>query len=347
MKKIKLYGKLFDNLMKYAVIIVILIFSIYRIFAGDKEEIQYEPVKLVWSATCPFDSVYSMAMKVFKNYIESNSDIAVNIFTSGENLKDIVETDACLEGLIDITYFDPSYFESELPYLEMLDSAYIFKNYYHMKDVLNGEIGYELYDKIARIFGVRPLGAFYLGSNQLNLVESTGEVRTPMDMVSVRVSCRNDDLSVTRIKALGGIPVPYSDFKDIYPMILHRYSDGQDNEILIYKTARFYDLTKYIVLTNHLIKTVWPVINEERWQLLSESYRKLITDAVTEAESVTASYILSKEKEAVDYYESIGFIIIRDPDITEFSEYAQNIYKNNPVSDDWDMQLYNRIISFR
>ena len=60
--------------MKYNIFIIMFFFSFY-IFAGGVQEAVNEPVRLIWSATCPPDSVHAIAMKVFKNYIESNTNI--------------------------------------------------------------------------------------------------------------------------------------------------------------------------------------------------------------------------------------------------------------------------------
>ncbi len=354
-------------IMKYTIIILSVVFLSHFSFAEGTSEIDDTAIRLVWSATCPPDGVHAIGMNVFKNYLESHSNATVEIFTSGENLINIVETDACIEGIIDITYFDSSFFEDELPFLEMLNSAFIFNDYEHMKEVLNGEIGYELYNKIADVYGVRPLGAFYLGARQLNLVESAGEIRTPLDMSSVRVSCRDDDFSIAIVKALGGIPVPYSDFSEIYTGLSYRRIDAQDNEILLYKRSRFHRLTKTIVLTNHVIRTVWPVINEEKWQSISHQYQKIILEAIAASEEACYLYVQRQEQEAIDYFASIiftiptetdetdettepdveSFIIIDDPDIKSFTEYSEAYYLSDPVAEDWDMELYHKIRALR
>ena len=329
--------------MKYTIVVIIVFLITNTTFADGTAEISDEPITLVWSATCPPDGIYSKAMTTFKMYIESRTSIAVEIYTAGENLINITETGACIEGLIDLTYFDSSYFEDKLPYLKMLNAAFLFNDYEHMTEVLNGEIGYEIYNEIAEVSGIRPLGAFYLGAGQLNLVERAGEIRTPFDMRNIRIPCKDNRFSIARIRAIGGIPVPYSDFKEIYPWILNGIVDGQDNELLIYKTGRFYELTKYIVLTNHYLKTVWPVINEHKWQQMNLEQQKIIMEAVRAAEEVCSNYILQLEQEAIDYFTRIGFIIIDDPDLYSFTLYSRIFYINNSISDGWDIDLYNEI----
>ncbi len=286
-------------------------------------------------------------MTTFKMYVESKTSMAVEIYTAGENLINITETEASIEGLIDLTYFDSSFFEDKLPYLKMLNAAFLFNDNEHMSEVLNGDIGYEIYKEIAEVYGIRPLGAFYLGAGQLNLVESAGEIRTVSDMQNIRIPSKDDRFLIARVMAIGGIPVPYTDFPDIYPWILNGIVDGQDNELLIYKTGRFYELTKYIILTNHYIKTVWPVINENKWQSMDSEQQKIIMEAVRVAAEVGSNYTLQLEQEAIDYFTRIGFIIIDDPDLNSFYEYSRAFYLNDTISDEWDIDLYNEIRRLR
>ncbi len=64
---------------------------------------------------------------------------------------------------------------------------------------------------------------------------------------------------------------------DLFQRALHGAADqdrdGQDNPLPSTKNAKFFEVTKSITLTNHLVDSVWPTINEARWQSLSEQQK--------------------------------------------------------------------------
>jgi len=79
--------------------------------------------------------------------------------------------------------------------------------------------------------------------------------------------------------SLGADPTPMA-FGEIYMGLKTGAIDGQDNPLPTVKNAKFYEVTKYIVLTNHVIGSVWPTINEKKWQSLTDLQRQWVTQAI-------------------------------------------------------------------
>jgi glycine/D-amino acid oxidase-like deaminating enzyme len=111
------------------------------------------------------------------------------------------------------------------------------------------------------------------------------------------------------------------------------------------ENAKFYEVTKYIVLTDHVVNSVWPSINEKRWQSFSDIEKLVIRKAMAKARDFCAETNLKAESELVDFFKEQGLIVIEDPDKAAFAEYAKWSYQNESqdVSKDWDMDLYEKI----
>ena len=56
--------------------------------------------------------------------------------------------------------------------------------------------------------------------------------------------------------------------------------EGQDNPLPTDKNAKFYEVTKYIVLTDHKVDSVWPSINEKKWQSLGEELQIKVMEEI-------------------------------------------------------------------
>jgi len=317
---------------------LLLIFSYANVFAAD--------VKLTWSSISVPGDAHTEAMKVFKEEVENLSagHITVDLYVAGQIYTQEAELAACREGTLDMAYFSGSWLAEFVPYLSMLGAVYTFSGYNHMTKVLNGEIGKKIFEEVAQKTGVRPLAAFYLGTRELNLVEKIGPVRTPEDMKGVKLRTPASPTWIALGKALGGSPTPMS-FGEVYTGLLTGAIEGQDNPLPTDKNAKFYEVTKYIILTDHVADSVWPTINEKKWQSLSDIDKLVIRKALEKARQFCDETNLKAEAELLDFFRGEGMIIIEDPDKEAFAAYAKNSYltESKDISKNWDMVLYEEI----
>jgi len=317
---------------------LLLIFSYANVFASD--------VKLTWSSISVPGDAHTEAMKVFKEEVErlSAGHITVDLYVAGQIYTQEAELAACREGTLDMSYYSDAWLAEFVPYLSMFSAVYTFSGYNHMNKVLNGEIGKKIFEEVAQKTGVRPLAAFYLGTRQLNLVEKVGPVRKPEEMKGVKLRTPASPTWIALGKALGGSPTPMS-FGEVYMGLKTGAIEGQDNPLPTDKNAKFYEVTKYIVLTDHVVNSVWPTINEKKWQSLSEIDQLVIRKAIEKAREFCAETNLKAEAELLDFFRGQGLIIIEDPDKEAFAAYAKNSYatESKDISKNWDMTLYEEV----
>ncbi len=320
------------------VFVLLLIFSYVNVFAAD--------VKLTWSSISVPGDAHTEAMKVFKEEVENLSagHITVDLYVAGQIYTQEAELAACREGTLDMSYYSDAWLAEFVPYLSMISAVYTFSGYDHMNKVLNGDIGKKIFEEVAQKTGVRPLAAFYLGTRQLNLVEKVGPVRTPQEMKGVKLRTPASPAWIALGKALGGSPTPMS-FGEVYMGLKTGAIEGQDNPLPTDKNAKFYEVTKYIVLTSHVVNSVWPTINEKKWQSLSEIDQLVIRKAIEKARKFCAETNLKAEAELLDFFRGQGLIVIEDPDRAAFAAYAKNSYatESKDISKNWDMALYEEI----
>jgi tripartite ATP-independent transporter DctP family solute receptor len=320
------------------VFVLLLTFSCVNVFAAD--------VKLTWSSISVPGDAHTEAMKVFKEEVESLSagHITVDLYIAGAIYTQEGELAAVREGTLDMAYYGTNWLAEFIPYLSMFSAVYTFSSYRHMTKVMNGEIGQRIFEEIAQKIGVRPLAAFYLGTRELNVVEKVGPVRTPEDMKGVKLRTPASPAWIALGKALGGNPTPMS-FGEVYMGLKTGAIEGQDNPLPTDKNAKFYEVTKYIILTDHVVNAVLPTINEKKWQSLSDIDKLIIHKALDKAKKFCDETNLKAEAELLDFFREKGLIIIEDPDKAAFAAYAKNSYatESKDISKDWDMELYEEI----
>ena len=326
---------------------ILILIPVFTIFIGcQKEKKEAKITKITCSSIAPPDATHSKGLKKFKEVVEleSKGQIKVTLYFAGQIFTQEGELAACREGTLDMAFFSAGWLAEWVPYLSMIGAVYTFSGYDHMTKVLNGEIGKEIFDEVVEKVGVRPLSAFYLGTRQLNVVKKVGPIRHPDQMKGVKLRTPSSPTWIALGKALGANPTPMS-FGEVYIGLKTGVIEGQDNPLSADRDAKFYEVTKYIILTDHMADSVWPTINEKKWQSLSKKEQKIIIDALEVAREYQDKLVLEEEKSIREFFEKEGIIFVDDPDKDAFQKYAANSYKteSKEISKNWDWDLYDRI----
>ncbi|WP_174734442.1 sialic acid TRAP transporter substrate-binding protein SiaP [Mesobacillus harenae] len=311
--------------------------------AKTEEKSNDKKYTLKFSTQSVPNDAHTKAIEIFKEELEASTDgqVTVELHHSGALYNQDSELQALMRGNVEMAYTSPPWLADIVPSVSMFTAGYMFKDYDHMTSVYNGEIGKEVFEKIASETGVRPLGAFYLGSRQINLVQDT-PVKTPEDLKGVKLRMPDSPSWLFLGEAMGANPTPIA-FTELYMALSTGTVDGQDNPMPTVKNAKFYEVTKSLSITNHIIDTVWPTINEELWVEMGPDLQAKIYEAVAAAQKVCDETNIQAEKELVEFFKQEGLTVV-EADIEAFSKHVQEQYLNNTeMTSSWDMDLFNQI----
>lgn len=300
---------------------------------------------LVYSVNAVPGDAHHDAMLEFKRVVEaeSNGSIVVETYDSGSLFKQDQEVAAVKSGQADIVYLSASWLTDGSPWIGMFTAGYIFKSYDDMTKTLNGAIGQKVFERVVKEQGVRPLCSYYLGTRQVNLREDK-PVRTPADLRGVNLRMPNSDAWIALGRAMGANPTPIA-FSELYMALQTGTVDGQENPLPTDRSAKFYEVTKSISLTNHLVDSVWPTINEGRWQSMTDEQKRIVMKGVEAGRKVCDEKNLKTESEIIDFFKGQG-LSVYEADLNAFSTAVLDAYLNNPaITKDWDMDLFKEVQS--
>ena len=323
------------------------------VFAGgntEKRDAQQSVVKsekhfkLKFSSASAPAASHSKAVEIFKETIEAstNQQIEVEFFPSGTLFKQDAEVSAMMRNALEMNYTSASWLADKEPSLSMLSAGYFFRDYQHMTKTLNGEIGKKLFDVVAKKLNIRPLGAFYLGSRTLNYREVGRQIKTPNDLKGVKLRMPNSPSWLFLGNALGANATTMN-MSEVYLALKTGAVDAQDNPLSNTKVRKFYEVTKYITLTHHLVDSVWPTINENVWKEMGSDLQNKMYEAIEKARDFNDKNILKDESELVAFFKEQGITIV-EPDKKSFVDAVQKAYLDNKeISGKWDMELFKKI----
>jgi tripartite ATP-independent transporter DctP family solute receptor len=277
-----------------------------------------EPLHFVISTQSVPDDHHTKALYKFEELIEESSGglITVQVYDSASLMDQVAEQTAVQLGTVGMVYSSSQWMSERCPAASLVGVPYMISDPEHLYAVMDGQVGQEIFDTCAEITGVRNLLSLYLGTRQLNLKASAGEIMTPADMEGVKLRVPDSPSWIAMGEALGADPTPVA-FSELYLALQTGTVEGQDNPLPTTKNALFYEVTDQIVLTGHLVNDVWFAVNENWWQGLSDNQQTLIMDALLEAREYATEIVLAAEDELVAFFEGEG-LDVYEPDREAF-----------------------------
>ncbi|AKI97055.1 sialic acid TRAP transporter substrate-binding protein SiaP [Kosmotoga pacifica] len=288
-----------------------------------------------------------LAMQKFAEVVKelSGGKIIVQVFHSGQLGDQKTSLLGVMRGDLEMAGDGgPSWFADlgNMPEFGVFGAAYVFRNIDHMYSVMLGPIGQEYFDKLAKKSGLRVLDVWYLGTRELNLTAKAGAVRKPEDLKGIKLRMPNNETFLDMGRALGAMPTPMG-FGEVYLGLKTGTIDGQDNPLPTDLAAKFVEVTKYIVLTDHSIGMICPVINEKLWQSMPEKYRVYIKQAMRVARYYMNSIVLEQEAKLLGQFVDEYNMEIIIPDKDAFMKRAAEYYSQPRFDKKWGEGMYRKI----
>ncbi len=172
-----------------------------------------------------------------------------------------------------------SKFTGLVPQLGLFDLPFLFKNENHLHKVLDGEVGKKLRDMVTKKGYV---ALAYWDNGFKEMTDSKRPLIKPEDCKGLKFRVMSSKVLIEQFKALGAIPVVLP-FSEVYSALQQGVVDGQENTISNIYTKKFYEVQRYMTLTNHGYLGYLVVMSKKFWNRLPANLKKVVLEAMKEA----------------------------------------------------------------
>ena len=305
-----------------------------------------DPIKLRFSTPAPPSEILSDAMRRFKATLKEKApdDFDVSVHPGGSLFRQGTEIQAMQRGNLEMNTLATFEVPSFVKKLSVYNAGYLFRDYDHTQAVWNGPIGAAYGDAVIEGMGVRILANCYLGTRQVNIGE-VRNVKTPADLAGIKLRMPGSPDFLLLGRGLGIIPTRMA-MSEVYLAVKNGTVDGQDNPLTITRAAKMDEVTKEVVLTAHLVQTVFFAIAEPIYQKMSAAQQVLVTDAAVEACGWNDAKRLVDEKNQIAYFKSQG-IVISEPDKEAFSKAMWALYEREGKTKEWSADAIEAVRNAR
>jgi len=133
-------------------------------------------------------------------------------------------------------------------------------------------------------------------------------------------------------------------FNEVYQALATGAVDGQDNPLPTVVDKKFYEVTKQIALTSHLVDLNYIAFSKETWDSLSAEQQMKVQRAADAAAAWGRLKQLDKENNLADFIRSQG-VEIYTPDLEAFRTQVQAAYVGSEVAASWPDGVLEKINS--
>ena len=222
-------------------------------------------------------SISGQALNKFKEEIESKSDgrISVDVYYNGVLGSTDAVLDMAAEGDVQMMSMNPVAMETQVVELATLDQYYMFDDLDHAHRFLEGEGGQYLRDAYQKA-GLQGLATFGLGFRQLS--NNKKEVKTIADMQGLTLRGYSP-IQIAAWQAIGAVPTSV-DWNELFVSMQQGLLDGQEAALSTINDFSFYEVQKYVTLTDHVF-TCDDILADKVWyEGLNAEDKALVDDAM-------------------------------------------------------------------
>ena len=288
------------------------------------------------------DDWHAKMWTVFKENLDKSApgefDVQINLNAS--LFKQGTEPAAMARGNLELSSISAFDIAKLVPEFSVFTAGYIVRDPAHQQKVFNGPIGTEMFKSVVEKMEVTPLSTVYLGTRQVNLREARN-VRTPADLKGVKLRMPGSKEWLFLGEALGATPTPLA-FGEVYLGLKTGTVDGQDNPLPTVRAAKFYEVTKQLVLTNHLVDGIFIAISNKSFNAMNAAQKQKVTAAAQAAAADNNENRIKEESQIVDFFKQQG-LQVTTPDLEAFRKTVQTAYQNSEYAKVWPKGLVDRI----
>jgi tripartite ATP-independent transporter DctP family solute receptor len=243
---------------------------------------QGQQITAKYSGIQPIDHPSSYAEKYFGEEVGTltKGSLKIEVYHNTQLGDAVANVQSIRNGTIGFTTVSASNLNQVVPAMDMYSLPFLFKNEAHFWWFLAqpeaAALAKPLEDK-----GIKVLG--YLDSGARNFFTQKA-IRTPDDLKGQKIRVMASPVMVNTMKAMGATGVPVA-WAELYTALQTGVVDGAENNHPSVVAKKFYEVSKFYTLDEHMRIPDMLIMSMKLWTSLSDEQKKAVTEAGQRAQA--------------------------------------------------------------
>jgi TRAP-type transport system periplasmic protein len=217
------------------------------------------------------------ATRLFAEQVEKNSGGKMKVRAIGAAAlgSDVQMQQALIGGAQEMMVGSTATLVGITKEMALWDTPFLIGNAGEADKLLDGPIGQKIKDKLQEKGLV---GLVYWENGFRNLTNSKRPVTRMEDLEGVKLRVMQNNVFLDSFKTLGANAVPMA-FSELFSALETKTVDGQENPYNTILSSKFYEVQKYLTVTNHVYSPWIVLVSKKWWDQLSKDEQKVLMDA--------------------------------------------------------------------
>jgi tripartite ATP-independent transporter DctP family solute receptor len=204
--------------------------------------------------------------------LDSGGRLEIQVFPNSQLGDDTAMISQVRLGALHMTLMSDGILSGVVPLAAIENVTFAFSNYKQAFEAMDGPLGANVRAAIAKA-GLYPFEKIWC-SGFKQVTNSVRLLNSPADFKGLKFRVPPSAMEVALFKAVDASAVPIN-LNEAYAAMQSHLVDGASLPIVTVETLKFYEVQKYIAITNHLFTGYSVVANGEAWQALPKDLREL------------------------------------------------------------------------
>ena len=201
---------------------------------------------------------------------------------------------------------------------------YLLNDSTHLQKLANGKLGKKLDSIILKQTGLRPIAYFERGSRHLT---SNRPIKHPDELNGIILRIPNVPSYVGAWQAMGAKPTPMA-LSEVFTGLQQGTVEAQENPFAMIYSSSFYEVQKYLNLTEHVKSWGYVLIGEKQFQSLPKDLQAIFLETAKDMQKYEHQLFLEKENWLIEELKKKGMQIIEVDKEAFRKKGSQAVYQN-------------------
>lgn len=238
-------------------------------------------IKLGWTTSDGAQDPYAVGARAFKAAVERDTGgrVEVQLFPNRALGDERQMLEGMRFGTVDAGIITNAVIAQIEPAFQVNDLPFLYANEAQAHKALDGVVGQELGTKLAAK-GIVLLG--FMEGGFRNMINNKRPVSTPSDVQGVKYRVMQNPVFIDMFNSLGGAAVPMA-WGETFTAVQQGTIDGLEIPLAVIEANKYYEVTKFLSLTNHTYSAIGLVISKRTLDKLPADLRGKVQAAASRA----------------------------------------------------------------
>ncbi|NEU30913.1 DctP family TRAP transporter solute-binding subunit [bacterium LRH843] len=227
-------------------------------------------------------------------------------------------------GTLDATVTGAGPLGNFSPLSNALDFPFLFRDREHAYKVLDGEIGQEIADQM-KDSNLELLA--WAENGFRNITNSKHPIVKPEDLNGLKIRTQENQIHLQAFSDYGAAPTPMA-FTELFPAMQQGVVDGEENPLSVIVPNKFWEVQKYITMSEHFYQAAGFIINKTKFDSFSPETQEIIREAAAVARDYEREFIFQMGEEFLQTLKDNGMEVVANDeyDREAFEKASENVY---------------------